>query len=125
MGSEEGGFKSAREREDEEELKRQFRARPLDRRVLESNGEMGVPKVSAPGQDASSQPASPHGALAWQVTPCQVTQPQPFHLETDTRCRRVPGSREEEDDAPLRRSHGSSSMQVRREGPKGPTHAHD
>lgn len=30
---------------DAEEMKHQFKARPLDRRILQSTGEMGVPKV--------------------------------------------------------------------------------
>lgn len=52
-------------REDQQECRQQFKARPLDRRILESTGEMGVPKVAKGG----------------------VTQPQPFHFSTDSRLR--------------------------------------
>lgn len=50
---------------DPEENRHQFKARPLDRRILESTGEMGVPKVSKGG----------------------VTISQPFHFKTDSRHR--------------------------------------
>eukprot|EP00624_Nannochloropsis_granulata_P001555 evm.model.NODE_17682_length_3311_cov_23.115374.2 len=52
-------------REEQEGCRHQFKARPLDRRILESTGEMGVPKVAKGG----------------------VTQPQPFHFSTDSRPR--------------------------------------
>ena len=78
VGGREGG------REEEEECRHQFKARPLDRRILESTGEMGVPKVAKGG----------------------VTQPQPFHFSTETRPRvRAAPEREGEQQQQQRHHH--------------------
>lgn len=58
--------KSAKEIEEEEiaEIKKhQFRARPLDRRVLESRGDLGVPRVTKP----------------------ELTEPRAFHFRSEIR----------------------------------------
>lgn len=58
-----------------EECKHQFKARPLDRRILQSTGEMGVPKVAK----------------------SDVTLPQPFHFKTDERVRRPTSADQDRD----------------------------
>lgn len=107
--------------EDEEEMQHQFKARPLDARILHSNGEFGVPKVRhSPicfsALDATNGTAvcpfkrsCPLAACTWvtrlgvlcggalKVTPSEVTQPRPFHFATDERAAKRPlGSKDDD-----------------------------